>query len=125
GVRLAATAAPRGPEPARPKPIPVTPMEVAVGVPAEALAQRPDVRRAERELAAQTAEVGVATAAEYPSLTGLGSIGVEALSPGGLFRAGAATGALAGNAAQTLFSGGQVLGEIEAQDALRLAALAR
>jgi len=106
------------------KPIPVTPVEVAVGVPADALAQRPDVRRAERELAAQTAEVGVATAAAYPSLTGLGSIGLEALSPGGLFRAGAATGALAGNAAQTLFSGGQVMGEIEAQDALRLAALA-
>jgi len=107
-----------------PRPIPVTPVEVAVGVPGDALAQRPDVRRAERELAAQTAEVGVATAAAYPSLTGLGSIGLEALSPGGLFRAGAATGALAGNAAQTLFSGGQVMGEIEAQDALRLAALA-
>ena len=48
-------------------PIPLTPDRVAVGVPAETLRQRPDVRRAERLLAAETARVGVATAQAYPS----------------------------------------------------------
>ena len=62
------------------KPIPVTPLEVAVGVPAEALRRRPDVRQAEQELAAQTALVGVATAELYPRFSLTGSIGLEALS---------------------------------------------
>lgn len=64
----------------KPQAIPVPPAEVAVGVPADAVRRRPDVRRAERELAAQTARVGVATANLYPQLTLNGSIGVETLS---------------------------------------------
>ncbi len=62
------------------EPIPVTPLNVAVGVPADLLRRRPDVRQAERELAAQTARIGVATADLYPKLTLSGSIGLEALS---------------------------------------------
>ena len=109
---------------AAPKPIPVTPLEIAVGVPADALEQRPDVRRAERVLAAETARVGVATAAAYPSLNALGSIGLDALSPSGWLQAGAWTGSLAATATQVLFSGGQITGSIEAQDAVREQALA-
>jgi NodT family efflux transporter outer membrane factor (OMF) lipoprotein len=101
------------------QPIPVTPREVAVGVPADALAQRPDVRRAERALAAETARIGVVTANAYPTLDALGSIGLEALSPDELFRAGGWVGSLASTATQTLFAGGQILGSIEAQDAVR------
>jgi multidrug efflux system outer membrane protein len=63
-----------------PQAIPVPPAEVAVGVPAGVVRHRPDVRRAERELAAQTARVGVATANLYPQLTLNGSIGLETLS---------------------------------------------
>jgi outer membrane protein, multidrug efflux system len=59
------------------QPVPVPPPEIAVGLPAEVLRRRPDVRRAERDLAAQTARVGVATADLYPKFTLLGSIGVE------------------------------------------------
>ncbi len=51
------------------KPIPVAPLEIAAGVPADVLRRRPDIRSAERLLAAQTAQVGVATAALYPSLS--------------------------------------------------------
>jgi NodT family efflux transporter outer membrane factor (OMF) lipoprotein len=64
----------------KPQAIPVPPAEVAVGVPADMVRRRPDVRRAERELAAQTARVGVATANLYPQLTLNGSIGLETLS---------------------------------------------
>ena len=102
-----------------PRPIPVSTLEVAVGVPGQTLAQRPDVRRAERQLAAETARIGVVTADAYPSLNALGSIGVEALSPGGLLRAGAKTWALGATATQTLFAGGQVIAAIEAEKAVR------
>jgi NodT family efflux transporter outer membrane factor (OMF) lipoprotein len=68
----------------QPQPIPVPPAEVAVSVPADVLRRRPDIRRAERNLAAQTARVGVATADLYPRLTLNGSIGLEALSLGDL-----------------------------------------
>ena len=64
----------------KPEPIPVTPLKAAVGVPADTLRRRPDVRRAERELAAQTARIGVATANLYPKISLSGSIGLEALS---------------------------------------------
>ena len=62
------------------EPIPAPSPKIAVGVPAEMIRRRPDVRRAERELAAQTARIGVATADLYPKFTLSGSIGVEALS---------------------------------------------
>ena len=107
------------------KPIPVAPLAVAVGVPADTLRRRPDVRRAERELAAETARVGVATAARYPSLNVAGSIGLEALSPGGLFSAGADAASVAATLAQTVFDFGRISGNIEAQDAVREQAAAR
>lgn len=62
----------------KPEPIPVTPLKAAVGVPADVLRRRPDVRLAERELAGQTARVGVATADLYPRFTLSGSVGLEA-----------------------------------------------
>ncbi len=60
--------------------IPVSLPTVAIGVPADVLRRRPDIRKAERDLAAQTAKVGVATADLYPKLSLSGSIGVEAVS---------------------------------------------
>jgi len=107
------------------RPVPLTPRDVAIGVPAETLAQRPDVRRAEAELEAQTARVGVATARAYPSLTALGSIGLEALAPGQLLDAGASAWRLAGNTAWVVFDAGAIRGGIDAEDALREQALAR
>jgi NodT family efflux transporter outer membrane factor (OMF) lipoprotein len=61
------------------KGIPQVPPKVAVGIPAEAMRRRPDIRRAERQLAAQTARIGVATAELYPKFRLLGTIGLEAL----------------------------------------------
>ncbi len=106
-----------------PKAIPVTPLEVAVGVPADVLRRRPDVRRAERELAAQTAQVGVATAARYPSLSLAGTIGLEALSFSNVFLASARTYRIVTNAAWTIFDAGRIRRNIEVQSALQEQAL--
>jgi multidrug efflux system outer membrane protein len=59
--------------------MPVIPLKLAIGIPADVLRNRPDVQRAERELAAQSARIGVATADLYPKLTLSGSIGFETL----------------------------------------------
>jgi NodT family efflux transporter outer membrane factor (OMF) lipoprotein len=67
-----------------PIPIPTARPDVAVGVPAEVLRQRPDIRSAERAVATQSALVGVATAQLYPNFRLSGSIGLEALSLDGL-----------------------------------------
>ena len=59
--------------------IPAAPDEVTRGIPADLMRQRPDIRRAERVLASQTAQVGVATADLYPtfSLTGAFTFGLS------------------------------------------------
>jgi NodT family efflux transporter outer membrane factor (OMF) lipoprotein len=99
------------------KPVPVTPAEVAVGVPADTLRQRPDVRRAERKLAAQTAQIGVAEAERYPKLTLAGSIGLEALEYGNLYTASARTAQGLVNAAWKLFDGGRIRQQVAVETA--------
>ncbi len=61
-----------------PKLIPTVPAEVRVGVPSELLRRRPDIRLAERQLAAQSALIGVAKADLYPHFSLFGSIGLRA-----------------------------------------------
>lgn len=58
-------------------PIPTAAAEVAVGIPADLLRRRPDVRRAERQLAVQSARIGIATAQLYPQISIAGTIGVQ------------------------------------------------
>ena len=57
-----------------PVPIPAAPASVAVGIPADLLRRRPDIRRAERELAAQSARIGIAKADLYPSFSLVGDV---------------------------------------------------
>jgi NodT family efflux transporter outer membrane factor (OMF) lipoprotein len=104
-------------------PIPVAESGVAVGVPADILRQRPDVRRAERELAAQTAKIGVATADLYPKLSLSGSIGLEALSPKGLFSSPTLTSTGGGLITLPIFRAGAIRQNIEIQSALQEQAL--
>ncbi len=59
-------------------PMPSTPAWVATGIPADLLRRRPDVRGAERRVAAQSAQIGVAEAALYPTLAINGIIGWDA-----------------------------------------------
>jgi len=63
---------------AEPRPIPTAPAEVVVGIPADLLRRRPDVRRAERQAAAQCARIGMAEAEFYPHFAITGNIALEA-----------------------------------------------
>jgi NodT family efflux transporter outer membrane factor (OMF) lipoprotein len=105
------------------KPVPVASLEIAAGVPADVLRRRPDVRVAERRLAAQTAQVGVATAALYPSLSLSGSITLQALSAGDVLD-GFQTDRLGLSLNVPLFRGGALRQNVNAQNALVTQALA-
>jgi outer membrane protein TolC len=66
------------------KPIPQAPPEVAVGIPAELIRRRPDIRRAELDAAAQSAQIGVAKADIFPAFSLTGSFGLESSAKGGM-----------------------------------------
>lgn len=103
-------------------PIPEPPSTVGVGLPADLLRQRPDVRAAERDLAAQVARIGVATADYYPSFQLSGSIGLESLDSGDLFSSGSGVLGLGPSFGWNIFSGGRVSANVHAQRALADAA---
>ena len=109
---------------AGPAVVPVAEASIAVGVPADVLRQRPDVREAERRLAAQTAQIGVAAATRYPDLSLHGSIGVEALHVADLHTAGARTAQGLLQAAWTAFDGGRIREKVNVQTALQEECLA-
>lgn len=64
------------------RPVPLPPAAVAVGDPASLLQRRPDIRAAERQLAASTAQIGVASAARFPTLKFFGILGLGGTDPG-------------------------------------------
>jgi NodT family efflux transporter outer membrane factor (OMF) lipoprotein len=98
-------------------PIPVPPIDVAVGMPADLLRRRPDVRRAERELAAQSARIGVATAELYPHIAITGTIGLEANDFTNLFRREAFAGSIGPSLRWNILNYGRLLNDIRVQDA--------
>ncbi len=67
------------------RPIPLPPAQVAIGDPASLIAHRPDIRAAERTLAASTAAIGVSEAKRLPRLSFLGLLGLGGTSPGDVF----------------------------------------
>jgi len=105
------------------KPIPAPPVQLAIGVPAETLRRRPDIRRAERRLAAQTARVGVATADLYPRFSLNGSIGLESLSTGNFFTAANRIWDFGPTVSWKIFHGNAIRQNIEIHSALQEQAL--
>ena len=73
-------------------PIPVAPKEVDLGMPADLLRRRPDVRKAERQVAAQSEQIGVAAADLLPQMSIRGSIGHSAEDFDDLWRSSSTTG---------------------------------
>ena len=99
---------------AAPKPIPTGPKAIGIGVPANLLRQRPDVRSAERALAAATARIGVAEAQLYPNLSLAGVLNTDAAPAfGGLFDT--ITGAVFAQINQQIFDAGARRAEVRSQ----------
>ncbi|WP_230770308.1 efflux transporter outer membrane subunit [Sphingomonas sp. Leaf4] len=73
---------------ATPAPVPLPPAQVPIGNPAALIAQRPDVRAAERQLAAGTAAIGVNKAKELPGVRFMGLLGLGGTSVGDVFDLG-------------------------------------
>lgn len=99
--------------------IPTVATSVAVGIPAETLRRRPDIRRFERQLAAQTARIGVATADSYPKFRLLGSIGLESMQATELFSSASQTWRLGPGISWNLFDAGAIRQNIEVQSAIQ------
>lgn len=99
------------------QPIPVPPAQVAVGLPADLLRRRPDVRRAERFLAAETARIGVAEGDLYPRLSLLGTLGLESDDASDFFDPTSGVYTFGPSLRWNLFDAGSIRGRIEAQEA--------
>jgi NodT family efflux transporter outer membrane factor (OMF) lipoprotein len=98
--------------------IPVAPPEVAVGMPADLLRRRPDLRRAERLVAAQSARIGIATADLYPRISLIGAIGYESQNFSELFGPRSLTGTIGPDVRWDVLNYGRLVNGIAVQDAL-------
>jgi outer membrane protein, multidrug efflux system len=109
---------------APPGPIPPIPPTVPAGLPSDLLRRRPDIRRAERQLAAATAQIGVAVAALFPSLSLTGAYGYQSMKSSNLFSPDSQFWNFGPSLSVPLFRGGQIRGNIQVQTALQKQALA-
>lgn len=89
-----------------------------LGLPADLVRNRPDIRQAERQLAAATAEIGVAQADLYPSLTLSGSVGLSATHAGSLLELASRTWSFGPALVLPLLDGGTRRAEVDYRVAL-------
>ncbi len=107
----------------QPAAIPAAPARVVVGIPADTLRQRPDVRAAERRLTAESARLGVANASKYPSIRLSGSLGGSPYSSTGVSLADSLTGSLLAGLTAPIFNRAKIREQIEIQGAVEERAL--
>jgi len=99
------------------QPIPSAPQEAAVGIPAELLRRRPDIRRAEREIAAQCARIGIATADLYPQFGLNGEIRIQSEDFGDLFSGASTAGFITPGFRWKILNYGRITNNIRVQEA--------
>jgi multidrug efflux system outer membrane protein len=109
----------------RPRDLPPLPAHIAVDNPEELLRQRPDIRIAERQLAASTARIGVAVGDLFPKVTFVGSFGFSAASLSGLGSAASRAYTIGPGISWAAFDLGRVRAQVAAQRAQTYTALAR
>jgi NodT family efflux transporter outer membrane factor (OMF) lipoprotein len=97
--------------------IPTAPSEVAVGIPADLIRRRPDVRRAERLVAVQSAEIGIAETDLYPAFTINGQIFVRANQFQDLFQSTATGGGVGPSFNWNIFNYGRIRNLIAVEEA--------
>ncbi len=92
---------------------PMTPPAIPVGIPSDVLERRPDVAAAERAMAAANAQIGVASAAFYPSLIFGAGGGFQSRDFGAVFNGPSSLWSLGVTATQTLFDGGRIQSNVD------------
>ncbi|MBM3993382.1 MAG: efflux transporter outer membrane subunit [Planctomycetes bacterium] len=97
--------------------IPTPPMHLAVGIPADLLRRRPDLRRAERLAAAQSERIGIAKADFYPQIFLSGAFGYSAEQITDLFRSGAFNGNVGPSFRWNILNYGRIVNNVRLQDA--------
>ena len=100
-------------------PVPPTPAEIPLGLPSDLLRQRADVRRAERHLAATTAEIGVAVADLFPQFSLIGSAGLESTKLHTLVKTGSIFWNAGPSMTWTVFDGGAIRSNIKFTNAVQ------
>lgn len=105
-------------------PLPALPPQVPVGLPSDLLLRRPDVRQAERQLAAATANIGVAKADLFPKFYLNGAAGYQSLSAGDWFSGGSKFWSLGPTVQWRVFDAGRIRANIKVQNARQEEALA-
>lgn len=103
--------------------IPSLPAEVLVGLPSDLLRRRPDVRRAERQLAAATAQVGAATADLFPKFSLTGIAGLQSVSASDWFTRGSRFWSVGPTISWPVFDAGRIRATIEIRNAQQEQAL--
>jgi NodT family efflux transporter outer membrane factor (OMF) lipoprotein len=107
-----------GPSPAlNTEPLPSIPDWVAVGIPADLLRRRPDIRSAERQVAAQSAQIGVAEADLYPTIFINGTLGYEASDLSKLFESRSFMGTITPNFRWNILNYGRIVNNVHLQQA--------
>lgn len=104
-------------------PIPALPPQAHVGLPADLLRRRPDIRVAERQLAAATAQVGAATADLYPKLSLTGTIGLQSISASDWFSGPSRFWSIGPTISWPVFDAGKIRANIEIRSAQQEQAL--
>jgi NodT family efflux transporter outer membrane factor (OMF) lipoprotein len=97
--------------------IPSVKTELALGMPQDLIRRRPDIRIAERQLAAQSAQIGFAVTELYPHFSIGGSIGTDAVNSGDLFDSDSETWSLFGMFEWNIFNYGRLKSNVRLQDA--------
>lgn len=93
-------------------PIPTAPVEVVVGIPADLLSRRPDVRREERRAASESARIGHAESDLYPAISITGSLGVSSQDLQQLFTSNAVTGTVGPQFQWNLLNYGRIVNNV-------------
>lgn len=99
------------------KPVPPVPPTVPVGLPSELARRRPDIRQAEAQLHATTADIGVAVADFYPSVTLNGSVGLQSLQFAHVFDLNSRNFGLGPGLTVPIFQGGQLRAQLQLREA--------
>jgi NodT family efflux transporter outer membrane factor (OMF) lipoprotein len=99
------------------EPMPTLPASVAAGIPADLVRRRPDVRSAERQVATQSALIGVAEADLYPTLLVSGTVGYESIDISRLFESASFAGTITPGVRWNILNFGRIANNVHLQQA--------